>query len=214
LRVTEAADRLQLAVSSVDEAALSQNAARNARAPAGASIKRAKAVLLRKHLHPIAADGLELFAGLPGIEDTLRVPRSKDAPAALLKVAERVRRVAVEHEQEFITQRKYGEDFLEQFDESVQALELALRLDRASARARYTQATREVKACIANVRRALDVLDTTMQAVYLDDKETLARWRHAIRVPARRGRPKKRRTGPKRAWREEQERAQSARESI
>jgi hypothetical protein len=199
LRLTEAADRLHVAVSSVHEASQEQIAAKNARAPAGASIQRAKTVLLRKHLHPIAADGLQLFAGLPGIEDALRVPRSKDTPAALLKAAERVRRVAVEHEQEFITQRKYDEDFLEQFDESVQALDLAVRLDKAAARARYTLTTREVKECIGNVRRALDVLDTTMRAVYLDDKKTLALWRHAIRVPARRGRPKKRKTGSRRA---------------
>ena len=232
LRLTEAANRLRVAVSSVDEAAQNQLAARYARQPAGLSTKRAKTVLLRRHLRPLAADGLELFAGLPGIEDTLRVPRSKDTPAAFLKAAERIRQVAVEHEQEYITGRAYSEDFLEQFDRAVQLLKTAAQADQGLARARYTKATQEVKEHIANVRRALDVLDTTMHAVYLDDRGTLKLWRKAIRVPARRGRPKKRKTDSSRGripefegaplphpsepgllWREEQERAQGASDS-
>jgi hypothetical protein len=196
LRVTQAAKRLQLAVSSVDMASQNQLAAKNAQRPAAISPKHAKTVLLRKHLRPLAADGLEIFAGLPGMEDTLRVPRSKDTPAALLKAAERTRRVAVEHEDEYIAQRGYSDDFVEQFDRAVHVLRTAAEADQALMRRRYSNATAEVKERIANVRRALDVLDTTMHAVYLEDRRTLSLWRAAIRVPARRGRPKKRRNRP------------------
>jgi hypothetical protein len=165
-------------------------------APRG-SVNRAKKILLRKHLDPIAADGLEIFVGLPGIEDSLRVPRIKDSPEKHLEAAKRIRRVADEHAEEFITERNYSEDFLEKFDAAVRDLDAAARVERGAARARYTRATEDVKEEIVRVRRAFDVLDTRILEAFLDDRSTLSLWRRSSRVPAKTGRPKKKKSATK-----------------
>lgn len=194
VRVAEAAKRLEAALRDLGVAELEQLAAKNLRSAPHMSLNRARKVLLRKHLDPIAADGLEMFSGLPGIEESLRLPRIKDVPAKHLEAAERVRRVAAGHEQEFITQRSYSADFLEQFDSAVQNLEAAARVERGAARVTYTRATEDVREAIARVRRALDVLDTRVREAYLDDHLTLKRWRWESRIPAKIGRPRKRKT--------------------
>jgi hypothetical protein len=192
LRVTEAANRLEATLHDAKDADAKQLSAKKLRRAPHISLNRAKKILVRKHLDPIVADGLEMFAGLPGIKESLRLPRIKDAPAKHLQAAERVRRVAEEHEQEFIRDRNYSPDFLEQLDWAAQNLEAAARVEPGAARAQYTRATQHVKEEIARVRRALDVLDSRMTEAYLDDHETLQSWRRASRVPAKLGRPKKR----------------------
>lgn len=199
-RVTEAAMRLQTAREEVHLAAVEQMSAKKTLHLPGAALDRAKKLLVRKHLDPIAADGLEMFAGLPGIEESFKVPRIKDPPAKHIQAAERVRRVAAAHEQEFITERNYREDFLEQFDRAVENLEAAGHVDVGSARARYSRATADVKEGIARLRRAFDVLDTRIHEEYLDHPHVLKRWRRASRrLPAQIGRPKKQKAGLKRA---------------
>ena len=194
-RVTDAAERLKEAVRAAEAAQLEQLGASNTlRAPRKA-LNRAKTILLRKHLDPIAADGLEMFDGLPGIEESLKVPRIKDRPETHLEAAGRLRRVAKEHEQEFIDERNYSEDFLVQFDCAVQDLETAAAVDRGAARAQYTRATADVKEEIARVRRAFDALDTRIVEAYLDIPHTIKLWRRLTRVPAKLGRPRKRKSG-------------------
>ncbi|HEX4469689.1 MAG TPA: hypothetical protein VH080_09140 [Gemmatimonadaceae bacterium] len=196
-RITEAAKRLQAAVRAVGEAEVKQLSAMKSRHAPRSSVNRAKKILLRKHLDPIAADGLEIFVGLPGIEDSLRVPRIKDSPEKHLEAAKRIRRVADEHAEEFITERNYSEDFLEKFDAAVRDLDAAARVERGAARARYTRATEDVKEEIVRVRRAFDVLDTRILEAFLDDRSTLSLWRRSSRVPAKTGRPKKKKSATK-----------------
>jgi hypothetical protein len=203
LRVTEAANRLEATLDDAKHADVEQLSAKQLRRAPHISMNRAKTILVRKHLDPIVADGLEMFAGLPGIKESLRLPRIKDAPAKHLEAAERVRRVAEEHEKEFIRDRNYGPDFLEKLDLAVQNLEAAARVAPGTARAQYTRATQHVKEEIARVRRALDVLDSRMAEAYLDDDPTLKNWRHASRVPGKIGRPKKRKPRVKRGGRAE-----------
>ena len=193
-RVTEAAKRLHATVREVRHAEVKQLSARGSLRAPRYSVNRAKTILLRKHLDPIAADGLELFAGLPGIEESLRVPRIKDTAQEHLQAAERLRKVAEEHEREFITERNYGEDFLEKFDAAVRDLEAAERVDRGFARGKYSRATMDVKEEITRVRRAFDTLDTRMHEAYLDDASILKLWRRESRIPAKTGRPRKRKT--------------------
>ena len=193
-RVTEAAKRLEVAVAEVSDAEQRQNRARYLRKAPHLSINRAKTILLRKHLGPIAADGREMLAGLPGVEESLRLPRIKDAPAKHLEAAMRVRRVAAEHEQEFINDRKYASDFLEGFDLAVQDLEAAAGVEQGAARMTYTRATQHVKDAITRVRRALEVLDTRMRESFLDDKVLLKLWHRKRRIPPKLGRPKKRKS--------------------
>jgi len=191
-RIAEAAERLKAALREASEADVQQLSARKLRRAPRISLDRAKTILLRKHLDPIVADGLVMFAGLPGIEQDLKLPRSKDGPDLHLKAAERVRRLAVEHEQEFISERNYTQNFLERFDVAVRDLEAAARVERGAARARYTRATAQVKERIKAVRRAFDVLDTRIREAYLDDEAELKLWARASRVPAKTGRPRKR----------------------
>ena len=194
-RITDAAKRLDAAVRDVTDAEVKQLGARGLRSAPRISVNRAKKILLRKHLDPIAADGLEIFAGLPGLEDSLKLARIKDAPEKHLEAAKRVRRFADKHEDEFITERNYSEDFLEQFDAAVADLEAAARVDRGFARGRYTRATEDLKEQIARVRRALKTLDTRVSQEYLDDRFKLKLWRRSKRVPAKTGRPKRRKPG-------------------
>lgn len=198
LRVTEAAKRLQETMREARSAIVKQFSAMKLRGAPHISLKLAKKILLRQHLGPIVADGLEVFAGLPGIKETLRPPRIKDTPEKLIEAAERVARFAETHKQEFIDNRDYSPDFLEQFDVAMRDLESAARADQGAARARYTQATLELKDAIARVRRALDVLDARMHEAYFADRHKLELWRRASRRPAKLGRPKKRKAPVKR----------------
>jgi hypothetical protein len=193
-RVTKAAERLQEALDEVREARREQLEAKNFRSAPRYSVTAAKTILVKKHLHPLATDGLELFAGLPGIEETLRIPRIKDAPDAHLTAAERVRQVAEDHEQEFIDERNYSENFLEQFDKAVEDLRAAARVDRGSARAKYTRATMDLKDEITRVRRAFDALDARMVEAYMKDRTALQLWRQMSRVRPKTGRPRKRKS--------------------
>jgi hypothetical protein len=136
-----------------------------------------------------------MFAGLPGIKDSLKLPRIKDVHEKHLEAAKRIRRVAEEHEQELITECDYDENFLESFDVAVRDLEAAAGVQRGAARAKYTRATEDVKEAIARVRRALNTLDTRIVEAYLGDRQLLKRWRKESRVPPKMGRPKTRRTG-------------------
>ena len=190
--VTDAANRLIEAVRDARDAEQEQIRAKDVRRVPRYSVTRAKTILLRKHLDPIAADGLDMFSGLPGIEQSLQLPRIKDVPEKHLEAAKRVRRVAEEHEQEFINERNYNDNFLEKLQEAVRDLEAAARVDRGFARANYTKATEKMKEQIARVRRVFDTLDTRMTEAYLDDVLTLQLWRSASRVKAKLGRPKKR----------------------
>jgi hypothetical protein len=190
-RVTQAAERLREALDAASATRAKQRHAKDSRRAPRYSISEAKTILLKKHLHPIAADGLVMFAGFPGIEETLKIPRIKDAPDAHLKAAERVRRVAEEHEEEYINGRDYSDNFLEQFDKAVRDLESAARVDKGSARAKYTRATDDMKDQIAAVRRAFDALDTRMVEAYMGDRLILETWRKVSRVKAKTGRPRK-----------------------
>jgi exonuclease VII large subunit len=192
VRVTEAAKRLEEALERALEARQKQSSAKNSRKAPRYSVNRAKTILLRKHLDPITTDGLDMLAGLPGIADSLKLPRIKDAPEKHLEAAKRVRRVAEDHEEEFINQYNYEKNFLESFDEAVRTLDAAARVERGSARARYSRATADMKEAIARVRRVFDALDARMREAYLDDREKLKLWRTFSRVPAKTGRPTKR----------------------
>src|SRR5436305_15133922 len=61
-RVTQAAKRLQEALDAASAAEAKQRHAKGSRKAPRYSISEAKTILLKKHLHPIAADGLEMFA--------------------------------------------------------------------------------------------------------------------------------------------------------
>lgn len=218
-RIVQATKRLKKAVEAARVAGQCQDHAKKILGAPGKSIRAAKVNLLRQHLDPIVADGLAMLTGLPGIKQSLRLPRIKDAPEKLLEAAERVRRVAEGHAQEFITQYEYGEDFLEQLDAAVQDLKTAVSADPGRARANYSRATSEVTDEIAAVRRAIDALHKRVVAEYLGDETTLELWRNSRRVPAIRGRPTKRRAANKLARRaaaeqlERQEQTPSARDS-
>ena len=221
-RVIEAAKRLETALRSADAAYQEQRDAKSSRRLPSYSVNRAKTILLRKHLQPIASDGLVLLKGLPGVKESVRLPRIKDKPETHLKAAERVRRIAQEHEQEFITQRDYSEDFLEKFDGAVRDLQTANDMDRGWARAQYSRATREMKDEITAVRLALDALDARIIEAYLDDRSTIKSWRWKSRVPVKLGRPKKKKSAREDtrsaranvlAWRDGPDQAQGASDS-
>jgi len=144
-RVNEAAKRLEEAVESARVAGQDQIRAKAFRKTPRYSVTRAKTILLRKHLGPIAADGIEMLAGLPGIRESLKLPRIKDAPEKHLEATKRVRRVAEDHEKEFIDERNYDENFLNSFDGAVRDVEGAAGVDKGVGRAKYTRATADVK---------------------------------------------------------------------
>jgi hypothetical protein len=200
-RITKAAAQLKEAVRAARAAELVQSGAKRARKTPRYSVTQAKTILLRKHLGPIAADGVVMFDGLPGIEEDLRLPRIKDAAEKHLEAAKRLQRVAEEHEEEFIEQRNYDGNFLEKFQRAVEDLEAAAGIDRGFVRAKYTRATVDMKDEITRVRRAFDVLDARVLEEYLDDRSQLRQWRRASRIPPKMGRPKLPKTDDKRVHR-------------
>lgn len=192
-RVTSAVERLRLAVEAAQRTGVSQGAARIGRGTPGQSVVRAKSNLLRQHLRPIAADALELFAGLPGLRESLRLARLKAPAARHLDAAKRVRRVAEEHAEELIEERDYPPDFLKRFDAAVANLEAAAGSARGSAQREYSRLTAELEKQISAIRQALDSLGARIAESYGDERAVLETWRRARRIPAKRGRPKKKR---------------------
>lgn len=189
-RIAEAVARLRSAVTAADSAGVAQTLARQSRKSPRYSLSRAKKILFEKHLNPIAADGREMFRGMPGIRETLRLPPIKAKPERHLEAARRIRRIAEEHEREFIDERKYAGDFLARFDAALEDLEAAARADRGAGRQKYTHTTAEVKLAIDAVRDTLDSLDAHVRGEFMDDPVTLGLWRHsARRNPPKTGRP-------------------------
>jgi hypothetical protein len=193
-RVSAAADRLEASVEAARAASAKQLVARKARGQPRHSVKRAKAVLFHVHLVPIATDGLELLAGMPGIEEELNLPRLKAPAEEHLRAAKRVRRVAMEHNALFVESRDYDATFLERFDEAVRDLGQAESAGTGAGRAAYTAATREVQEAVEEVQRCFDSLNARMNEVCFGDREALAEWRRQSRIPGKIGRPKKRKS--------------------
>jgi hypothetical protein len=191
-RVIAAAERLEAAVTAARAAASKQQSARVARGLPQNSAERARKILFHKHLVPIATDGLELLAGTEGIEAELQLPRLKAPPEEHVRAARRVRAVAEGCERMYIESRDYEPNFLEQFDLAVGDLERAMTAGTGVARADYSTTTLEVKEAVEEVRRRFDSLHARMNEALFDDRALLREWRKCSRIPAKIGRPKKR----------------------
>jgi hypothetical protein len=192
LRVTAAADRLDVAVQAARNASAKQHSARVARGMPHKSAARAKKILFHKHLVPIATDGLALLAGTAGIDAELELPRLKAPPEEHLRAARRVRSVATLYERMYIDARDYEADFLDRFDTAVDDLSQAVSAGKGAGRADYTAATSKVTEAVAEVQRCLDSLDARMNEACFDDQTLLREWRRATRIPGKIGRPKRR----------------------
>lgn len=194
-RVTAAAQRLEAAVEAALTASGKQLAARDSRAMPENAAKRAKTLLFQKHLVPIATDGLELLAGVEDVEavrTALKLPWLKAPAADHLLAAQRVRDVASRYERMFVGSRDYEPDFLVQLDRAVSDLHRAASEGNAAARADYSAATREVKEAVDEVQRCFDALDARVKEACFGDRAALREWRKRSRIPAKVGRPKKR----------------------
>lgn len=191
-RVTSAANRVEASVTAARAASDKQLAARDARAQPRHSANRAKAILFHKHLVPIATDGLELLAGMPGIAEDLALPRLKAPITDHLRAVKRVRRVAAAHKALFVESRDYEPNFLERLDDAVRDLKRAESAGSGAARAAYTLATRDVRVAVEEVQRCFDSLDARMNEVCFGERQLLAEWRKRRRIPGKIGRPKKR----------------------
>lgn len=151
------------------------------RARAGIARQRAlKRALRLKHLRPIARIARLAALELPGLDAVLRDPRPNLPVTRLLADAEAVRNGVAPHAAVFVA-NSLPEDFLEQLDAAIMALE-------ESKAATFEQVTmrRGARGKIAEVlrqaRTAVGALDAIVTKWFGDDAGIMTTWRAAKRV--------------------------------
>ena len=144
------------------------------------SIGRACRRLRHHHLKPIVTIAKAEIEGDPAIAKALRMPPSNAGPVALLAAARALRDAAGLYQPTFV---RFGrpQDFLEQLNAAMQAVEDAMSVHagsygtRIGARAGMEQELRRG-------RRAVEILDPIVQIAYEGNNLVLAEWRSARRV--------------------------------
>jgi hypothetical protein len=175
----------------VDKAWVYQAGAAKSRAGPGKTVKAAKAHLRIKHLKPLADSGPDLLDGMPGIKESLRMPIRDASVEEHLEAVKRFTNAVRPHAKAFY---KAGFDraFLKQLDQAAVALKVAAS-DPQSARRALSQSTKQVARHLQLCRHLIKQLDSAIVAEYHDRPLDIKLWRGSKRIPARIGRPPKKR---------------------
>ena len=159
----------------------------------GAMLEALRVKLRQGHLLSISKDADLLLEGMPGIADFFWVPHKRVSDEALLDAADRVLTNAKRHEEVFIG-GGWDKDFIAQARTAAKALKAKLN-DGNTVVNRRSRATASIPAAIAKGRKIMRTIDTTVKAQLVDDAPARERWKRAMRVPKKPGRPKNNRRG-------------------
>ena len=158
----------------------------------GRGLRNLRRELRVVHLLRIRKRGRVLLKGLPGIDDSLRVPHDRapndDLIAAAKRIADAVRPYA-----KAFHRAKFAKDFIKRMERAADALAKAADAP-PDPRSDRPLATKKLKDAIKDARLVVDSLDGLMAAHYAPRSPELRTWRKAKRVGARIGRPRKRTT--------------------
>ncbi len=167
----------------------SQSYALTSRGADGRRIQNLRSDLRHNHLLPIARKGRDLLEGMPGINESLRVPhaRAKDDEqlAAAKRIAEAVRPFA-----RAFVRAKFKKNFITQLERAAAALERGTASTDTMI-SRGSQATADLRRELAHARKLIATVDSLVVAEFWLDKDVLSLWRNAKRIPRQLGRPRK-----------------------
>ena len=153
-------------------------------------VGRLKLQLRQRHLLPIARRAKLLLKGYPGIEESLRVPHARADVKTHLDATKRIVKAIRPHAPAF-----HAVGFQKSFLSDCEQLARTLAARHASpdtARNRRAIATRSIPETIREAREIIAVIDAHINAEFADDRSLLTQWRAGKRVPARMGRPPRR----------------------
>jgi hypothetical protein len=161
----------------------------------GKTLKYMRECLRKDHLDPLSSDGKVLLEGEPGIEDSLRLPKSGIKDAELIKAARRIIK-NIEPFQETFVAEGYDRDFLEKAEKAVDELERASSQPPVNV-SRRSRATSELPAVIRRGRGLLGSINRLVVADLRTDAAALSLWKQTYRLPGIIGRPKKKKNKPR-----------------
>ena len=157
----------------------------------GGQAQRARRELRIKHLGPIVHRGRLLLKGLPGIEESLRMPHLRASNAEWAKATKRILKAVRPHAKAF-RDAGFDKDFIAQAERT--AKPLTPSGDRTdTALNRRAHLTHSIPAALRHGRDIVRAIERVL-AAEVTDAALLESWRATTRVGARLGRPRKRRT--------------------
>ena len=181
-------EELETACESLGQAAVRQVNANPA--AYGRGLKNLRRELRVVHLLRIRKRGRVLLKGLPGIDESLRVPHDRAPNDKLIAAAKRIADAVRPHAKVF-HRAMFSKDFIKRMERAADALAKAAEAP-PEVRSARPLATKELKKAISDARLVVDSLDGLMAAHYSPRSPELSTWRKAKRVGARVGRPRKR----------------------
>ena len=147
-----------------------------------------RVALRAQHMNRLNADGLLYLDGMPGIEDTLRLPPTRVADQKLVDAAKRIIDGVRPHRDTFI---KYGwtPDFIARAEQAVEALENNMKHPGAIAN-RGSRARASLPKALLKGRKIIKSITRLVQDELANDAGARKMWMQAKRIPKTMGRPK------------------------
>lgn len=157
----------------------------------GGNARRARQALRVKHLGPIVHRGRLLLKGLPGIEESLRMPHVRASNAEWARATKRILKAVRPHAKAF-RDAGFDKDFIAQAERTAKAL-AGRGNGTETALGRRSHLTHAIPAALRHGRDIVRAIDRVL-AAEVTDAAVLVAWHTSTRVGARIGRPRKRRT--------------------
>jgi hypothetical protein len=139
--------------------------------------------LREEHLAIIAHIARANLASAPGIEKALHMPDYYLGPLKLVAEARAIRSAAELYEDQFVQRWGLPEDFLEQLDSAVNAVEQSL-FAKSRELGRQVGATAGIEMELRRGRSLIEIIDTIVRDAFRGNAELMAKWRSAKRVRA------------------------------
>jgi hypothetical protein len=150
---------------------------------------KALRISLRKRLLRLSHHAVIWLEGLPGIEEDVRVPHANTTSEKLLEETARILKNLRPH-LKTLYKNGISKESVTLIETTAKALAAKLG-DGNTVIARRSRATSDIPDAIRKARRIVGVLDDTIKLEFPHENMLQHRWAAAKRIPAKLGRPKK-----------------------
>jgi hypothetical protein len=150
--------------------------------------KNLRVALRKQHINSMNADGLLYLDGVPGIEDTLRLPPTRVSDQKLVDAAKRIIDGVRPYRDTFI-EHDWTPDFIARAERAVEALEKNMKHPGANAN-RASRARASLPAALRKGRKLIKAITRLVQDELANDVGAQRMWMLAKRIPKTMGRPK------------------------
>ena len=181
---------LKIVLKSIRDLAIDQDVSHRSMGSDRASVTSLKTQLRTKHLIPLTRRAKLVLKGYPGIEESLRLPHARADVKSHAEASKRILRALRPHAPALVD-AGFSKTVLADCDRVAKAM-AQRHADPDTFRNRRSVATRSIPDAIRHAREIVDVIDSHVNAELADERALISRWRQAKRVPARMGRPRKR----------------------